>query len=316
MYLTFRNKPVKEIFELLGTVRPGWILISLLLLIIVFFLRAARWRLLLMNSDEKPSFRDVSYSLLLGFFINSFTPKLGEVIRCTSLQKSSGVPATKSFGTVISERIYDLLALVAGIMLILFFESGRIGPLINELFGSLFGSIHLSTYMTIAIVFAVVVVIAGLTAIVRRMGLSEKVRTGIKGIISGVKRTFRIKRPLIFLAETLAIWGVMVLMNFACLMALPSVENTSLYFAMVALFIGTLGWAIPSPGGMGTSHFFILQLFILFGLDKSTGVAYGILVNGVTVLLTIAMGTITIIIINILRLINKSGHNTGLTERK
>ncbi|TFH35401.1 MAG: flippase-like domain-containing protein, partial [Bacteroidia bacterium] len=108
MYLTFRNNSVRDVMALLKTVQTGWIILALLLLISVFFLRAARWRLLLLNSGLKAGLKDVNYSLLLGFFVNSFTPKIGEIVRCTSLHKSTGIDTAKSFGTVVSERIYDL----------------------------------------------------------------------------------------------------------------------------------------------------------------------------------------------------------------
>lgn len=310
MYLTFRNKPVDEIFSLLFTARIGWIFLSLAMLILVFFLRAERWRLLLQNSGEGAARKDVWYSLLLGFFINSFTPKIGEIVRCTSLQKATGIPATRSFGTVISERIYDLIALIAGILIILVFESDRLGPLIGNYFLGIFSSLSGNLRLIIIIAIVTALVISAGVIILKKSGLRERARITWRGIMSGLRMTFRIKSSRIFILQTIAIWAVMVFMNYCCLRALPSTDNLSLYFAMVALFIGTIGWAIPSPGGMGTSHFFILQLFILFNLKESTGIAYGVLVNGLTVLFTIIAGLLAIMAVNLTRIISKYSFNT------
>jgi uncharacterized membrane protein YbhN (UPF0104 family) len=101
------------------------------------------------------------------------------------------------------------------------------------------------------------------------------------------------------------IWFLMVLVNYCCLLALPTTDSLNLYFAFVVLFVGTIGWAIPSPGGIGTSHFFVLQLFLLFNLSEETGITYGLLVNGIMVIFTIAGGLLAIIIVNSFKLLKK-----------
>ena len=301
LYLTLRDKPLDEILLLIKEARPDWIIVSVLMLLVVFTFRALRWKLLLKNTGENPALKDVSYSLLLGIFINSFTPKLGEVVRCTSLQKSSGIDTSKSLGTVISERIYDLLTLIAGILIILLFESDRLGSLVVNAFRNLFISLKNNVIMIFLTIAILLVIIAALWYLVKKFGVAGKIKEFARGVASTAKMTFKIKNSRNFSIQTLLIWATMILMNYACLRALPSTESLSLYFAMVTLFIGTIGWAIPSPGGIGTSHFFILQLFILFNLNKETGIAYGILVNGLQVLFTIIAGFMTVSIVYIVR---------------
>ena len=310
LWLTFRNQPVDDVLELLGEARTGWIFAAVAMLLLVFFLRAVRWKLLLENSGEKAALKDVSYSLLLGFFINAFTPKLGEVIRCTSLEKSSNIKTSRSLGTVLTERIYDLIALVSGIVLILVLEADRLGPLVSQALSSLFKSISGRALNIIIVAVAATVVIMVLFKILRGSGSGRRIKEFAGGVKSTLKMTFRIRSTRSFIVQTILIWGVMVLMNYACLRALPSTDSLSLYFAMVALFIGTIGWAIPSPGGIGTSHFFVLQLFLLFNLKEETGIAYGVLVNGLTVLFTILAGLMALIIVNMVRIINRRRDNS------
>lgn len=305
LFLTLRNKPLDEIFSLLLTARTGWILLSIVFLVIMFFFRAYRWKLLLENNGMSPHIKNVSYSLLLGFFINSFTPKLGEIIRCTSLNKSSDVPVSKSFGTVISERIYDLLALIIAVAVILFLEMDRLRDLISSAFNSIRVSIADSIIKLGLLVLGIALVILSMVLIFKRYKLMNKIRSFLKEFWSTVKKTFRIKSSRVFTLQTVLIWFLMVLVNYCCLRALPSTEDLSLYFAFVVLFAGTIGWAIPSPGGIGTTHFFVLQLFLLFNLSEETGITYGLLVNGVTVLFTIFGGLLAIIIVNSIRMVGK-----------
>ena len=308
LYLTFRNKPLDEIFLLLKEANLYWILVSGILLAIVFILRSLRWKLLLNNTGARPRFADVSYSYLLGVFVNSFTPKLGEVVRCTSIERSSGIETSKSFGTVISERFYDLAALVTGILIILIFESDRLGSLVANVFRSFFsgiGSKALSIIIYIALGLLLVYV---LWLLAKRFGLARRIKNFARGVASTAKMTFKIRKSRNVVLQTNLIWGVMILMNYAVLKSLPATEDLSLYFAMVALFIGTIGWAIPSPGGIGTSHFFVLQLFILFNLNEETGIAYGILINGLQVVFTLVAGFLAVSIVTIIRTLKRKKH--------
>ncbi len=96
-------------------------------------------------------------------------------------------------------------------------------------------------------------------------------------------------------------------------MALPETDDFSLYFAIVVLFVGGIGWAIPTPGGIGTTHFFILQLFIAFNLNETAGISFGILSNGLTFICTILFG-ITVLIYNEIRM--KKNKETNVDNQK
>jgi uncharacterized protein (TIRG00374 family) len=303
LFLTLRNKPLDRIYELLKGAQTNWILLSILFLMIMFVFRAYRWKLLIENSGYSPDIKNVSYSLLLGFFVNSFTPKLGEIVRCTSLQKSSGIPVSRSFGTVISERIYDLIALLLALAVILILEFSRLKDLIGAAAYSIKNSISSNILKLSLFIGGLILIIIALVMIFRYYKIMDRIRSFIKEFWATVKQSFRIRSSRLFVFQTVMIWFLMVLVNYCCLMALPTTDSLNLYFAFVVLFVGTIGWAIPSPGGIGTSHFFVLQLFLLFNLSEETGITYGLLVNGIMVLFTIAGGLLAITIVNSFRLL-------------
>lgn len=305
LFLTLRNKPLDRIFELLAGAQINWILLSILFLLVMFIFRAYRWKLLIENDGSSPDIKNVSYSLLLGFFVNSFTPKLGEIIRCTSLQKSSGIPVSRSFGTVISERIYDLIALLLALALILVLEFSRLQDLIGAAAYTIKNTISSNLLNLSLFIGGLILLIIALVLIFRHYKLMDRIKSFIREFWATVKQSFRIRSSRLFLFQTVMIWFLMVLVNYCCLLALPGTDSLSLYFAFVVLFVGTIGWAIPSPGGIGTSHFFVLQLFLLFNLSEETGITYGLLVNGIMVIFTIAGGLLAIIIVNSFKLLKK-----------
>lgn len=304
LYLTLANKPLAEIFKSIRNANLWWILASSILLLLTFYLRALRWQILLDNSDAKAKSSNVFYSVIMGYFVNSFTPKFGEIYRCTSLTSSDNIPISKSLGTVVSERVYDVLVLGLGLVFIVLYEMERLKSLLIEIFRNL--TSMLTTNLNYLLGFILVAGIAMVLFIyfTRRSKLLVKIKTFIRDILATVRMSFKIKKYKSFIILTILIWITLILMNYIYLLALPETEGFSIYFAFVVLCVGGLGWALPSPGGIGTTHFFILQLFLVFGLNEQAGVSFGILSNGVTFIFTIIIGVSAIVLNKTIR--NKS----------
>jgi hypothetical protein len=77
-------------------------------------------------------------------------------------------------------------------------------------------------------------------------------------------------------------------------MSLSATSEFGIYFAVIVLFVGSVGWVFPSPGGIGTSNFMILQLFIAFRLNQQAGVSFGLLASGITFGVTVGIGSIAL----------------------
>jgi len=293
LYLTLREKPLGSVWKSLENADYFFILLSFLCLFIIFYLRAIRWQLLIEESEQKVATDKALTSVLLGYFVNSFTPKLGEIVRCTSLQKNSNVPVSISMGSVMAERAYDLLVLALGILTIFFIELDRLQTIIDSTIG---GISHIYGYQYIYILFGIFL-LAFLLFLISLKKLKKSEKKPIKKIIGFLQSMFEslkngllLKKRAKFIILTISIWVMLVLLNYIYLLCLPDTAGYSIQFAVVILFIGGLGWALPSPGGIGTTHFFLLQLFLAFQLDPSAGISFGILSNGLTFIGTILLG--------------------------
>lgn len=292
LILTFKDKSWSEIISSIKNADMAWVALNGLCLFVTFFLRSYRWKILIENAGEQAKTRNVFYSVIMGYMVNTFTPKLGEIVRCVSLKKTDGIKTTLSLGTVVTERIYDLLILALGIMLCFLFEIEKLVTLFRKGFSNN-GIINYGSVYKLFIAFVIVLVIISVFYyLMRKARLLQRLKKFLLEISSTVKKSFRIQKYKAFILITLAIWIVLVFMNYTCLKALPSTEHFSIYFATIILFIAGIGWALPSPGGIGTTHFFILHLFIAFNLDENSGLAYGILSNGLTLVFTWLIGVI------------------------
>lgn len=100
----------------------NWVTVSLIIAILSHLLRALRWEQLLGAMNYQPGTARTFSAVLIGYFANFLVPRLGEVSRCGSLKKTADIPFEESFGTVITERIVDLLSLVVLVGITFVFE--------------------------------------------------------------------------------------------------------------------------------------------------------------------------------------------------
>ncbi len=296
LYLTLKGKPLDEMFKSIGSANPFWVAMNGLAIIFVFILRGYRWRILIQNTGENPKFIFVLYSLLMGFFVNAFTPRLGEVARCTTLKQANNVPVAKSLGTMVTERIWDVLVLGLGLAVIFILEFKRLEVVWDQLIDAITLLINENLVLFIALAVGLVALVIILYAVLKRRKTFEKGKAFILEFWQALRLSFRIKQYPRFLLTTLGIWVILTFMNLFSLLALKETSGYSLYFAFMVVFIGGIGWMIPSPSGIGTTHFVILHLFLAFGLPESSGVAFGVLSNGLTFGYTILIGGISLLL--------------------
>lgn len=297
LYYTVQGKDLDQVWVSLRNADMFWVILSSVFLIIVFWLKALRWKVLMHNSNMPISTLDSFNATVVGMFVNAITPKFGEIVRCTNIKRTNPFKLANILGSAVSERIWDVLVLLAGVGVIGLIEFDRILILLKvDEWGDRMMQLD---FMGIAIRILVFISLVALLWIYRkrfyRWGMVERIRHFAKETITTVMLTFKIKRYKSFLFLTFISWFALVLMNYCFLMALQETKEFSMYFAFVVLFISGIGWAMPSPGGIGTTHWFVLQLFIAFELSESAGLSFGILSNGLNFIYTIVIGIITMI---------------------
>lgn len=292
LFLTLRDKPLDTVWKQVQRADVYFILLNGVCLYITFLLRALRWKVLMQNMGYHPRRREVVHATIIGYFVNSFTPKLGEIARCTTLSQSSAVPVSRALGSVVSERVYDVLVLFLGLILIFILEFQRLWSFMHSLLPDADTVLAGFSWRWVVAFIAIVAVVAVFIFLSGK--ILRRVRQFVDEMIQGFRQSFRIRRYPQFLLLTAAIWAVLILMNWVSLKALPSTSSSDLYFAVVVLFVGGIGWALPAPGGIGTTHFFILQLFLVFGFSSEAGIGYGILSNGLTFLYTLLIGGVAV----------------------
>ena len=300
LYFVYKDRNWDEIVHDLSQADPVYIGLSGLALLLVFIVRALRWQMMLESSGFYPKKSNTLISVLVLYLVNSLTPKIGEVVRCSILYKTDEVPVSSALGTVITERVIDALVLFAGVGIIFLLEIERLGALFSKIFEILAGLVSgISTaYLIGGGVILLLLLLAGIFFLRSNLSSENSVLSKVKGfveqMIEATKSVFKLKSPGLFFVYTFLIWFFLILMNYLFILSLPGTRELGIYFAILILFIGGIGWALPVPGGMGSTHIIIQELFIAFGLSATLGQNIGALSNGVTLIYSVGYGLIAL----------------------
>ena len=282
LWLCFRKIEFSQVIDYVKTAKYSWMIISLVCLGISLFFRALRWNILIESLGYKTRVSTTYESVLIAYFANTVFPRLGEVTRCGTLTKKENIPFDKSFGTVISERVLDLVVLFAMALLVILFQWNLLGSLITSWLNPLIEKItdnvvlgSVTIIVAIAFFIAIIFVIKRNKERLSQNKLYKKITSLWEGFVDGVKSIFTMKKKGLFIVYTLLIWGFYVVMTWLPFYMLPETSHLGLTEAVTLLGLATLGVVAPVPGGMGVYHFIgILLLNGFYGISESAAVSF------------------------------------------
>jgi uncharacterized protein (TIRG00374 family) len=302
LYFAFRGLAFDELARTFQKVNFWWIGLSLLFAFISFFSRARRWMLLIEPLGFEPSFKNTYHSLMVGYLSNYALPRLGEVTRCVTLGKREKIPVDSLFGTVIVERVVDLLMLMLILLVLLFswmekfgafFGEQVYGP-IQQKFTELFGGTLVFWVIVVSTVLLILLLMYLFRKRLARFSLLRKIKAILIGILDGLKTIYRMKRKWEFLLHSLLIWFLYILMTWVVVYALEELSGLTFIDGMFLLVIGGLGMSAPVTAGIGAYHWITSRgLMFVYGFSLETGSAYAILAHESNSLLTILLGILS-----------------------
>jgi uncharacterized protein (TIRG00374 family) len=310
LYFAFRGVAFDELAKILQKVNFWWIGLSLLFAFISFFSRARRWMLLIEPLGFKPSFKNTYHSLMVGYISNFALPRLGELTRCVTLGNREKIPVDSLIGTVIVERVVDLLMLMLILLVLLFSWMDKFGAFFGEqVYGPLqqkFTEVFGGTLMLWLILAVSILLIILLIYLFRkklaRFSLIRKIKDILIGVLGGLKTIYRMKRKWEFLLHSVLIWSLYIMMTWVVVFALEELSGLSFIDCMFLLVIGGLGMSAPVTAGFGAYHWITSRgLMFVYDFSLETGSAYAILAHESNSLLTILLGAISYIVLMLSR---------------
>lgn len=282
---------IKTSFE---TANYWWVALSLLFGILSHLSRAYRWQFLLEPLGYKPRFANSVMAVLIAYLLNLFIPRSGEIARAASIKKYENIPFEKAIGTIVAERVADVIMLLSITGIAFFLQT--------ELLGSYLYKEDETSNMYLKIAFLVVVPAAGfLTYLLLKKSTHpsiQKIFKFIKGLIDGIKSIITMKKKWMFLFHTVFIWFMYVLMFYTVTFALPETTNLPFAAIIVAFVVGGFSMALTN-GGLGTYPVFVASALILYNIEDNPARAFGWIMWTAQTLMVIVFGGLSFLLIPI-----------------
>jgi len=285
LYATYRSADPERILASLHGVNYWWIVALVGILVFSDYLRGIRWGIMLKPVKASMGKTNLFSSVMIGYLLNNLLPRVGELSRSIALARLESVSVSSVLAATAAERMLDLMTLAILLLLL---------PVVYE---SPLGNVFpwLGDAQNIATVISILAIVGGLVIVFNRRLTERLIRLVVRPLpekfgqrLGSIATRFLdglmfIREPSTFapiILYTLPIWGLYVLMHYAGFLAFGLDGQLTMSAALVVLTISTLGIAIPSPGGTGTFHFFVVAALTgLYGVTPETAMGLAAVVH-------------------------------------
>jgi glycosyltransferase 2 family protein len=325
LYLAFRNVPMSDLIDYLGTISYSWIVPSAALVLMTFVLRVFRWRIIL--QDSLPiGFWPAFHPLMIGFMINCILPgRVGEIARPALLKQQQKLPMTTGLATVAAERMFDMMMLIA--LFAAVFSTATSRPDLDIAFGGFtldgrmlqsvaWAMIRLSIVLLFGLgllafsgtrrwimrVMDALTTLAGMAgprAAKISMRLNHLSKQLLQNVADGLTLVRHPWRVMACIGLTVAIWAMTVLAYYVFSLGSPGVELSMAQVTTVVV-ITCFFIALPSvPGFWGLWEAGGIFALSLFGIVGSDAAGYTLVNHAVQMFPVIIVGLVSALVTSV-----------------
>ncbi len=291
---------LKKITSDFASANFRYLLLILLAFAVSNLSRAARWLMLLRPLGYKPRPLNAFLTIMLGYFANLGLPRIGEIVRAGTFSRYEKIPIEKTLGTVVVDRIVDVLSLAIVIALAFLFEFETISHFLAPYLG---GGEKGSSSPLLLYLLGALLLGAALLWLFRKPLLrsrpGQKILGMMQGFAEGLQSIRHVKKPGLFLFHSLNIWLMYYLMTWLGFLAFNPTAHLGLSPALIVFVAGSLGMVVPSPGGLGSYHLLITAALTgLYGINGPDAFSFAnIIFFTIQIGANILLGLIALIIL-------------------
>ena len=293
IYLTINATTVEErklIANYIKNADYRFVLLSIVFGVLSHLSRAFRWQFLLAPMGYKPRFINSTLAVLIAYIANLGIPRSGEILRATTLSSYEKIPFEKTFGTIIAERLVDLVLLIGFIFIALSLQYDLIWEVLRE---------KKIAPTTIIFGFTFLLIVAlGLRMLFKKnqSALVIKIKSFLKGLVEGILSIRSMPNKGAFLIHTVFIWLMYLAMFYVIKWTVPETSTLGLNSLLPAFVIGGLTISATN-GGIGIYPFSVALMLGAFGISNESGLAFGWIIWTSQTLMIIVFGSLSFFVL-------------------
>lgn len=292
-YTTLSSDEIEKIKISFQKANYYYILLSLIIACVGYWSRAYRWKFALNHLGYQTKFSSNFLTVCVSYLVNLTVPRSGEISRAALLKKYEDVPFDKAFGTIVAERIVDLLIFFIFVFIGFVSQFDKIYQFL------LSNNVSLQSLIITAIIGLLCFVIFVLIWIYAEWKIILKLKKKLSGLIEGITTVYKMKDKWKYIFHSFFIWFSYLMMFYVAIFALPETTEISFDVVIMGFIFGSLAVGF-SNGGLGAYPFSIALIFSLYGITKDVGTAFGWLVWTSQTILAIFLGLVSYLLLPIL----------------
>ena len=288
-YSKFSPEQLEEISFYFKKADYKIVLLSVIFSILSHFFRAYRWNYMLAPLGYKPKLANNFMAVYVAYIMNIFIPKSGEVSRAVLINKYESVPFDKALGTIISERIVDLLFLFA-------FTAVAFLLQFDLLSGFLLTKLPISKLLTLGGIALLLLLFFLAFLKYSKSNISSKIKIFISGLKEGVLSVATMEKKVPFIIQSFVIWGLYLLSFYVATFALDETSYITFATLIITFVVGSFSFAFTNSG-FGSYPFFVAGILAIFSIPETVGTAFGWIVWTSNIATIVFLGALSLVLL-------------------
>jgi uncharacterized protein (TIRG00374 family) len=291
-YNQFSDKDLLEIKKHFKNANYYYLNFSIFIAFLGSASRAYRWKYALEHMGYKTSFANNFMAVSIGYLMNMTVPRSGEISRAVILKKYNGVPFDKAFGTIIAERIVDMVILLGLIIVAFFVQYDILKTFILD-------KIPLQKLILLMIIGLVLFVAFILVYIYSKLSFILKLKEKISGLKEGILSILHMEKKWSYLGHTFFIWFSYIYMFYIGLLVISETNMLPISAVITSFIVGSVAIAFTNSG-FGSYPFLMAKILLFYHISETAGSAFGWIIWTSQMLLLVILGTLSFLLLPIL----------------
>ncbi|MFA6980414.1 MAG: lysylphosphatidylglycerol synthase transmembrane domain-containing protein [Ignavibacteriaceae bacterium] len=290
LYFAFSGVDASRLFKIISTASLLWIIVFALLTLFGHYLRALRWKVILSSIKKDVEVGHLFGSLLIGYGVNNVVPRLGEISRAVSVGQLEGISRSSIFGTIVVERVIDIIFFGIAVILSAFLYGGNLYVEFPWLRLTMyFGSVFIAVVIVILVLsikykekfYAIILSLTGKFS----KAFAEKIASIFEKLTFGFASLSGWKNYSVTIFYSILIMLVYGVDSYVGFLIFDMHNSANINFASgwVVMSISSIGVMIPTPGGIGSYHTITKSVLIsLYSFLPDVSIAYATLTHAIS----------------------------------
>ena len=291
-YNQFSEKDIQEIKKHFKNANYYYLNFSIFIAFLGSASRAYRWKYVLDHMGYKTSFANNFMAVSIGYLMNMTVPRSGEISRALVLKKYNNVPFDKGFGSIIAERIVDMVILLGLIIVAFFVQYDVLKTFVLD-------KVPLQNLILLLTIGFVLFITFILLYVYSKMKFILKIKEKIAGLKEGILSIFHMKKKWSYLGHTIFIWFSYIYMFYIGLLVISETNMLPLSAVITSFIVGSVAIAFTNSG-FGSYPFLMAKILLFYHISETAGSAFGWIIWTTQMLLLVFLGALSFLLLPIL----------------